>query len=125
MKIALAQGETSFKEAIDYLKKVDSMEPLKYAPQLTVIPPQNELEIEDKDDLSRKVIDMINAGINVKSYWRDVIKDPQISFLLMIVDDNGVKSGMKRKDILNPNMKFIGISSAEINRNFACYITLS
>ena len=101
------------------------MEPLKYAPQLTVIPPQNELEIEDKDDLSRKVIDMINAGINVKSYWRDVIKDPQISFLLMIVDDNGVKSGMKRKDILNPNMKFIGISSAEINRNFACYITLS
>ena len=125
MKIALAQGETSFKEAIDYLKKVDSMEPLKYAPQLTVIPPQNELEIEDKDDLSRKVIDMINAVINVKSYWRDVIKDPLISFLLMIVDDNGVKSGMKRKDILNPNMKFIGISSAEINRNFACYITLS
>ena len=125
IKIALAQGESSFKEAIDYLKKVDSMEPLKYASQLTVIPPQNEYEIEDKDDLSRKVIDMINAGINVKSYWRDVIKDPQISFLLMIVDDNGVKSGMKRKDILNPNMKFIGISSAEINRNFACYITLS
>ena len=125
IKIALAQGETSFKEAIDYLKKIDSMEPLKYLPQLTVIPPQNEYEIEDKDDLSRKVIDMINSGINVKSYWRDVIKDPQISFLLMIVDDNGVKSGMKRKDILNPNMKFIGISSAEINRNFACYITLS
>ena len=125
IKIALAQGESSFKEAIDFLKKVDSMEPLKYAPQLTVIPPQNEYEIEDKDDLSRKVIDMINAGINVKSYWRDVIKDPQISFLLMIVDDNGVKSGMKRKDILNPNMKFIGITSAEINRNFACYITLS
>ena len=125
IKIALAQGETSFKEAIDYLKKVDSMEPLKYAPQLTVLPPQNEYEIEDKDDLSRKVIDMINAGINVKSYWRDVIKDPQISFLLMIVDDNGVKSGMKRKDILNPNMKYIGISSVEINRNFVCYITLS
>ena len=42
----------------------------------------------------------------------------------MIVDDSGIKSGMKRKDILNPKMKFIGISSVEINKNFVCYITL-
>ena len=68
---------------------------------------------------------MINNGINIKSYWRDVIKDPEISFLLMIVDDNGVKSGKKRKDILNSSMKYIGISSVEINGKFVCYITLS
>ena len=68
---------------------------------------------------------MINGGIAIKSYWRDVINDPEISFLLMIVDDNGVKSGMRRKDLLNPRMKFIGISSVEIKKNFVCYITLS
>ncbi len=72
-----------------------------------------------------KVKSIIEKGINIRSYWRDVIKDPEISFLLMIVDDNGHKSGKKRKDILNPNMKYIGISSVEINNNFACYITLS
>ena len=124
-KIALTKGESCFNEVIEFLKNADSMEPLKYISYLTVMPPQNEGELKDKDDLGRKVTDMINGGINIKSYWRDVIKDPEISFLLMIVDDNGVKSGMRRRDILNPNMKFIGISSVEINNNFVCYITLS
>ena len=125
MRIALANGESSFDEAIEFLKNADSMEPLQYISYLTVMPPQNEKEIKDKDDLSKKVIEMINGGINIKSYWRDVIKDPEISFLLMIVDDNGVRNGMRRKDIMNPNIKYIGISSIEINRNFVCYITLS
>ena len=125
IKIALAQGESAFNEAIEYLKNVESMDPLVYISYLTVMPPQNEREIQDKDDLSRKVIEMINGGININSYWRDIIKDPEISFLLMIIDDNGVKSGLRRKDILNPNMKYIGISSVEINRKFVCYLTLS
>ena len=43
----------------------------------------------------------------------------------MIADDNGAKSGKRRNDILDPNMKYIGISSVEINENFVCYITLS
>ena len=43
----------------------------------------------------------------------------------MIVDDTGDKSGLKRKDLLNPDMKFIGICSVTINKKFACYITLS
>ena len=124
MKIALARGKSAFLDAIEYLKNINSMKPLEYVSELTVIPPQNEKEIKDKNDLRRKVGEMINSGINIKSYWRDVIKDPEICFLLMIVDDSGIKSGMKRKDILNPKMKFIGISSVEINKNFVCYITL-
>ena len=44
---------------------------------------------------------------------------------MMIVDDNGTRSGMRRRDILNPKMKYIGISSAEIKGKFVCYITLS
>ena len=125
IKIALAHGESAFNEAIDYLKNLDTMSPLQYLSYLTVIPPQNERDIRDKEDLGRKVVEMVNGGININSYWRDVIKDPEISFLMMIVDDNGVKSGMRRKDILNPIMKYIGISSIEINRSFVCYITLS
>ena len=125
IKIVLANGESAFSDAIKYLKKIEPMEPLKYLSFLTVLPPQNEKEIKDKQDLNKKVREMINGGIGIKSYWRDVIKDPEISFLLMIVDDNGVKSGMRRKDLLNPRMKFIGISSVEIKRNFVCYITLT
>ena len=43
----------------------------------------------------------------------------------MIVDDNGDKSGMRRKDLLDPNMKYIGINSIDLKGKFVCYITLT
>ena len=101
------------------------MNKLEYNPYITVELPKTENELKYKNDLTLKIENMVNNGINVKSYWRDVIKDPEISFLMMIVDDNGIKSGMRRKDLLDPNMKYIGINSIEINGNFVCYITLS
>ena len=125
IKIALCEGEPAFNEAIDYLQNTESMGKLEFCPQLTAQLPQNEIEIKDKDDLRIKVDKMIDNGINIKSFWRDLIKDPEISFLLMIVDDNGVRKGMRRRDLLNPHMKYIGISSVEINKKFVCYITLS
>ena len=125
IKIALAEGEPAFDDAIEFLKSTESMEILEYSPLLTVKLPQNESEIKDFNDLKIKVEEMLEEGINIKSYWRDIIRDPEISFLLMIVDDTGSRRGMKRKDILNPKMKYIGISSIEINGSFVCYITLS
>ena len=125
VKIALTDGEAAFNNAINFLKNIQPMNKLEYNPYITVELPQTENELKYKNDLTLKIENMINNGISVKSYWRDVIKDPEISFLMMIVDDNGIKSGMRRKDLLDPNMKYIGISSIEINGNFVCYITLS
>ena len=125
IKVALDVGEAAFDEAIEYLKELNPMQPLTYNQMITANTPVSENEILDKNDLTYKIESMINSGINIKSYWRDVIKDPEISFLLMIIDDNGIKSGMRRKDILSPYMKYIGISSAEINNNFVCYVTLA
>jgi hypothetical protein len=124
VKIALTEGEPAFNECIEYLKNLEPMEPLEFDPYLTIQPPKSEQEIKDKNDIHKKVDDMINSGVYIGSYWKDFIKDPEISFLLMIVDDNGIKSGRKRNDILNPSMKYIGISSAEIKRNFVSYIAL-
>ena len=125
IKIALTDGEAAFNNAINFLKNLQPMEKLEYNPYITVELPKTENELKYKNDLSLKVENMLNNGISVKSYWRDIIKDPEISFLMMMVDDNGVKSGMRRKDLMDPKMKYIGISSIEINGNFVCYITLS
>jgi len=125
IRVALNAGESSFDEAIEFLKELSPMEPLIYNQMLTVNPPMTEEEMLDKNDLSKKVDIMTNMGVNIRSFWRDIIKDPEISFLLMIIDDNGIKQGMRRKDILTPYMKYIGISSTEINNNFVCYITLA
>lgn len=125
MKIGLAEGESAFNKTIEYLKKLNPMEPLEFDQNLAVPPPTNVHDIKDKDDLKRKVLNMMGNGMVIRSYWRDVVRHPEISFLLMIVDDNGIKSGMRRKDILNPTMKYIGITSAEINKQFVCYLALS
>ncbi len=125
MKVGLSEGESAFNKTIQYLKSINPMEPLEFDQNLVVPPPINEHDIKNKDDLKIKIFNMMENGIVIRSYWRDVVRDPEISFLLMIVDDNGIKSGMKRKDILNPTIKYIGISSAEINRQFVCYVALS
>lgn len=125
IKVALSHGELAFNKAISILKKTESMQKLTFSPQLTVDVPKNEKEIKNKNDLKDKIEKMVNKGIKIKSYWKNCIKDPETCFLLMIVDDNRINSGMKRKDILNPNMKYIGISSVEINGHFVCYLTLS
>ena len=124
IKIALTRGEKAFDEAIDFLKKSKSMEQLVFNPYLTVEMPKTANGIKYKNDLRYKVEKMINKGIIIKSFWRDVIRDPEISFLMMMVDDTGEMSGMRRKDLLDPNMKYIGINAVEINGSFVCYITL-
>ena len=44
---------------------------------------------------------------------------------MMIVDDTGIKAGLKRKDILDPNMKYVGICSRTIGKYFICFVTFS
>ena len=101
------------------------MNKLIYNPYLVVEMPKNECEINYKNDLILKVENKINEGIMIKSFWKSMIKDPEISFLMMIVDDIGQNSGMKRRDLFDINMKYIGISSVAINGKFVSYITLA
>lgn len=125
IRVALAEGENVFDEAIEFLNKCQPMEKLIFSPLITVPPPMNLAEIKDRTDMRRKVEQMVNDGVPIKAFWRDIIKDPKISFLLMIIDDTGTKRGLRRQDILDPDMRYIGISSAEINGHFVCYMTFS
>ena len=125
IKIALASGIEAFNNAINFLKTAQPMNKLIFNNYITVDLPKTENEIKYRNDLRLKVENMIDNGIKIKSFWRDIIRDPDISLLMMIIDDNGDKSGMRRKDLLDPNMKYIGINSIDIKGNFVCYITLN
>jgi hypothetical protein len=124
VKVALTKGLKSFEEAIDLLNETEPMNKLIFDPKLTIPLPETEDEIKDKNYLKEKVQELIKKR-SVKSYWRDIVKEKETSFLLSIVDDTGEKSGMKRKNILNPIIKYIGINSILIGKTFACYILLS
>ena len=50
-------------------------------------------------------------------YFKDSIRIPEISVLLMLVDDSAKNPRRKREALLNPKYKFIGISSSDVNNN--------
>lgn len=123
-KVALNKGLKSFEEAKLILSNTKPMEKLKYDFNLRIKMPKEEKDLKNKNYLKNEVFIKNDNGMDIKSYWREIIWDPETCFILMIVDDNGKNSGAKRRDILNPNYKYIGLNSKMINKSFACYITL-
>jgi hypothetical protein len=125
MKLALYQGKEAFEEAILSLEKMKPMKPLIYKKDLCIKLSNSQNDFKSGDYLRKKINELIKSGIKVRAFWRDIIKDPEINFLLMIVDDNPIRRGAKRKDVLNPEMKYIGINSGTCGEYFICYTVLS
>ena len=124
VKVALNNGESAFDYAIDLLKNTKPMKRLKFNPDYLIDLPSNEVDVKSKQYLIDQVRLKLDAGIDVKSFWKDVVSDPESCFILTIVDDSGKNPGSKRNDILNKDLNYIGISSAKIGRSFACYMVL-
>ena len=101
------------------------MEKLKYNPKLNIKLPSTEEEINDRKYQKEMVNDLLKNKIKIKSFWREIIKDPEECLTLMIVDDCGNNCGFKRKDLLDPRITSIGINSIKIGKYFACYIQLN
>jgi hypothetical protein len=125
IKVLLSQGLLAFEEAIAILQFSKPMNKLIFEPNLVVKLPKSEDDITNKDYFRNEIKHMIEKGIPIQAYWRDIIKEPETSFLMMVIDDTGIKSGLKRKDILDPNKKYIGISSISIGKHFVCFLTFS
>ena len=109
VKVALSRGVPAFDETINFLKNLKPMQKLIFSNELLMEYPINEEQIKDKKYMNDQINIKVQNGIPIKSFWRDIIKDPQTCLILMIVDDTGVNSGKKRNDILDPNMQCIGI----------------
>jgi hypothetical protein len=124
VKVALNKGEAAFDETIEILKKTKPMKKLKFNPDFLIEIPNNEVDVKSKEYLTDQVRLKLDAGVDVKSFWKDIVKDPESCFILTLVDDSGKNPGNKRNDILNKDNKYIGISTARVGRSFACYIVL-
>ena len=125
VKVAMNRGVDAFDEAIMFLNNLEPMHPLIYHPLITINVPDNEIDLKNKEYLKDEVSRIESKNIYIKSYFRDIVKEPETCFILMIADDSSKNSGMKRKDILDRNKKYIGIVSKKIEKSFACYITFA
>ena len=124
LKVALYRGEPAFIEAEEILRNTNPLPPLQLNPNIIIPLPQNESQIKDSTYLKNKITE-IRKNYNIDIYYKDLIKDPELSVLLMIVDDNYKNAGRKRESILNKEYKYIGISSKLFGKAFIAYFTFS
>ena len=124
LKVVLNRGEPAFREAARALREIDSLPPFTFKNELCVPLPPSKGEIFNKNYLKSK-IGLIRQTTSVDAFFKEMVKAPEISLLLMIVDDNGVNPGQKRTLLLSSELKNIGISSGFIGGTFVSYYAFS
>ena len=124
VKVLLNRGAPAFQEAANELQNMKPMEELVMKPEIIIPLPQEEKQIAD-NILLRNKVNQIRENYNVNVYFKNMIKNPEKAVLLLIVDDSVNSPGKKRKAILNPEFKKIGIDSKFIGHVFVSYFSFS
>ena len=124
VKVALNRGEPAFREAIDILRSLNPLPPLEFSNEKCVPLPQNEEELKNPLFL-REQVKKIREKTQIDVFFKDLIKIPEVSGLLMIVDDTNKNAGKKRMALLNKDIKYVGVTSKFIGKTFIAYFTFS
>ena len=124
IKVALTTGEKAFQEAIDYLRTLSPLPPLEFSQEKCIPLPNTEEELNNPSFLKSQV-KVLREQTRIDVFYKDLIKIPEISGLLMIVDDTNKNAGKKRRAILSNELKYIGVSSKFIGRTFVAYFSFS
>jgi hypothetical protein len=125
VRVALTRGEQAFREAAQELRNMRPIPPLKFKEEMCIPLPDNEKEFKDSNYLRNKVKELLSKNVRINVFFKEMVKIPQVSVLLMIVDDNGKNSGKKRRALLNENFKYIGITYRFIGKTFISYFSFS
>ena len=123
VKVALTRGKSAFLEAAEDLRNTEPLPPLEFVPEICIPLPEDELDMKDNNFLKKKVIELRKEGIHIDVFYKDLVKIPEVSALLMIVDDSGKNAGKKRMTLLDKNIKYIGVNSKFVGKTFIAYLS--
>ena len=125
VKVALNKGREAFLEAAEILRNLDPLPPLEFIPEMCIPLPETEDELKDPSFLKSQVKELKDEGISIDVYFKDLIKVPEVSALLMVVDDSYKNTGKKRMALLSKDFKYIGVNSKFIGKSFVAYLAFS
>ena len=125
VKVALYKGKEAFLEAAEILRNLDPLPPLEFLPEMCISLPETEEELRDPSFLKSQVRELKDEGISIDVYFKDLIKVPEVSALLMVVDDSFKNTGKKRMALLNKDFKYIGVNSKFVEKSFVAYFSFS
>jgi hypothetical protein len=124
VKVALNKGEPAFREAAEHLRSLNPLPPLEFSTEKCIPLPENEEELKDPTFL-REQVRQIREETQIDVFFKDLIKVPEVSGLLMIVDDTNKNAGKKRMALLNKDLKYVGVTSKFIGKTFIAYFAFS
>ena len=124
VKVALNRGEPAFREAAEMLRSLTPLPPLEFSQEKCIPLPDTEEELKDPTFL-REQVKQIRSQTEIDVFFKDLIKIPEVSGLLMIVDDTNKNAGKKRLALLNKDLKYVGVTSKFIGKTFIAYFAFS
>ena len=124
VKVALNKGIPAFQEAAEYLRSLTPLPPLEFKQEKCIPLPDTEDQLNDPTFL-REQVRVIRENTKVDVFFKDLIKIPEVSGLLMIVDDTNKNAGKKRMALLNKDLKYVGVTSKFIGKTFIAYFAFS
>jgi hypothetical protein len=125
VKVSLNRGIFAFNEAIEELKNKKSLDNLIFDKNICIELPYKKKDIYRSKYLNDKVNEMKKKGKEINLYFKEFIRIPEVSVLMMIIDDNDKTNGLKRKILLSSKIKYIGISCKFIDNNFIAYFSFN
>ena len=122
VRVYLNKGQTMFSEAIKCLNDTKPMGDLILNEDISIDLP-NDNEYNTNENFFKNKILSERKIKKIERYYREAIKDPYTGVLMMIVDDTSKNQGEKRKTILDPNLKKLGIKCRFYGNKFLAYLT--
>jgi hypothetical protein len=124
IKINLSNGKDAFDKCINILRGYNELPLLELREDLAFPFPSEQVDLcTSKDYLTSKFLEMnmrLKDKYTIVGFHYDInVNDPEISTLLQIVDDNN-SNGQRRKQILDKNVKYVGISMGVLRDNIVC-----
>lgn len=124
VKVTLGKGRQAFEDCASKLRTTPKMSPLIFKDEIIIPLPETKEQLKDMAYFKDKVKET-QQRCNIDVFFRDLVKEPETSALLMIVDDLEKNPGKKRGALLNPELKYIGVSSTFIGHSFVAYFSFS
>ena len=124
LKVGLNKGEPGFRDAAKELKTRDPCQKLEFKNDLCIPLPSSVSDLQNKNYFKNQIAN-IRANRRVDAYFKDMIKNPEVSALLLMVDDNEKSCGKRREVILRKDIKYVGISAGDVGGTFVAYFVFS
>ena len=118
IKVRFQNGEPAFRNAAKLLRDINPLPQFKFKKELCVPIPSSENELFNRSYLKNQITNMRQTR-KVDAFFKESVKSPTVSVLLMVVDDK------KREILLSDEFENIGISSGFVSGNFVAYYAFS